>query len=110
MQWLLDYVKPLRGRWIEWAQSFIDLGTKVWFLSGRVIHHWHGSRKFRQGAKEQHLTAIKSLNFKLSDLTHNSDGVLEFKDLNSPIAKYMQSYFQSRNEDSVETFGSELQF
>lgn len=73
----------------------------VGYLSGLLLHHWHGKKKDRHYVDRWKILVESNYNPFL-DVRKDCDGVLVLTDRNLKLRDGIRKYFRSRNEDSID--------
>ena len=70
------------------------------YISGTIIHHWHGSLKNRKYV-ERWLILTKNNYDPIEDVYYNEYGVLGLTEKGKRFVQMLQQYFNERNEDAT---------
>ena len=90
-----------------WQERAALLQYDVGCIDHLAIHHWHGTLQNRgYGARVQIL--IDNQFDPLTDVSYDSQGVLQLTSTKPKLRDDLRAYFRSRNEDSMELRGSHL--
>lgn len=96
-------VKSMHGvdinhdRFISWRKNIYNyIGENVAYVSGGVIHEWHGSKEKRKYINRYDI--IKDVNLE-KQTRLNDIGLVEFINGNITLYSKIQLYFKSRRED-----------
>src|SRR5690606_7867910 len=100
MECRLCPVSPkLRRHFRQWATRFhADVGGRIGSTPGTLLHLWHGDTKDRRYG-ERHEELIDLEFDPETDLRLNSDGLWEWAGEQPALQRWMQAYFDGRNED-----------
>jgi len=84
----------------EWAKHVFELtGGNFGVIEGTVLHLWHGDPRKRQyGERDRELCEL-DFDPKV-DLRENQDGCWELTDRNPVLPDWVNSYYDSRDEDN----------
>ncbi len=74
-----------------------DLG----YVSGTILHAWHGRKRSRQYQSRWKILEKHQFD-PCTDVTKNTQGVLELTTAKQGLRDDIRSYFNARNEDGVE--------
>lgn len=77
--------------------------VSIGFVSGLLLHYWHGTRKNRQGRPREYRSEFlhECYDFDVNRDLNKVDGILGFTDPTCKAAVAIRAYFKSRQDDST---------
>lgn len=100
-----DMHASYKAKLMEWQnQADKHIRHNVGFVSGLLIHYWHGEKKNRQYWNRWNILVRNKYNPSI-DIKYDIQGVLQLNDRNNrrsiQLRDEIRQYFRQRNEDDV---------
>ncbi|CAM6004374.1 unnamed protein product [Sphagnum balticum] len=86
-------------QWQELAERYIR--RNIGYVSGTVVHHWHGKKIDRGYATRWKIMADHNYDPR-QDLMRDWQGLIRLKDTKMGLRDDCRKYFRRRNEDSID--------
>jgi hypothetical protein len=86
---------------LQWQDRAALLKENVGAIDGLLLHYWHGRKKDRKYADRWQILVDTQFD-PMADLTKDSRGVLRLSGRNVAFRDGARTYFQQRNEDSID--------
>lgn len=86
---------------MTWQEHTKPIHYQMGFVSGIILHHWHGKRTLRK-YRERWAMLVEAKFNPYTDVKVDAQGVLQLATTNSKLMRDLQIYFQQRNEDSID--------
>jgi hypothetical protein len=90
-----------RAALLQWQSHALRLKHNVGYVSGELIHYWHG-KKGKRGYRSRWQILVENRFDPALDLKKDWQGLWQLTDRNPKLRDAIRNYFRSRSEDSID--------